>query len=374
MSEVVAYPKNVSITEVTVTKPKANMKVGISLKNAIREAGIAMTGLTENSPLRGTAIRSKGGQVLLAVNGDPNIPDVASAAALLGSRQRLSLLVCEQHDHYNSMSSCIQIVAAPFFKHNPGVNFSSTRGRTLVTISKIFKSGPFAGNKYLHKGDIVLAVNGIAVSKPEDADRALRYPPADGSVTVLHVVDINYFRSLLLGAVDSKVAFKPDKTDNNKCFMLAQRSGGSTSPLPLCYDPETQHLYDPSPYKKLMAPGDSSSSWDFKNPKVFYKSWYQRVISFLDNFNKRMDAALDPLEDLACEYAWRSSPLHLASSMTSASPSSRNGSRNGSPREAVSPGTVLPTVVVDDSDVYVPLSPPSKSPKNDRSTPAFIAC
>ena len=369
-STVLTYPSCFSIQEVTVNKDKMNSKVGLSLKKAARESGIALSGLTENSPLRGTAIRSKGGQVLLAVNGDPNLPDVATAANLLGSRQRISLLVCEQHEHFNTTASCIQIVAAPFFRHNPGVCFGSTRGRTLVTISKIFKSGPYADNHYLHKGDIVLAVNGIPVSKPEEADRALRFPAGgnDGSVTVLHVVDINYFRALVRGAVDAKIPFKQDKHDPEKHIMVAQRAGGSTTSLPIRYDPETQHMIDPSPYKKLVAQSDSGI-WDFKNPKVFFKNWYQRVITFMDNFNARIDAALDPLEDLACEHAWRhqhNNPQSSSPPMIESPTSGRRASISAS-----TPGFVRPTILLEDTDVHVPLTP--KSPRGGPH-PDIISC
>jgi hypothetical protein len=374
MSQVITYPSSFTITEVKVNKEKTSAKVGISLKNVTREAGVAITGLSVNSLLHGSPIRAKGRQVLLAVNGDPNLTDVNTAATLLGKTKQLSLLVCEQHETYNSSSSCLQIVAAPFFKHNPGVCFSSTRGRTLVTISKIFKSGPFAGNPYLRVGDLVLAVNGIPVSKPEQADQALHSPiGTDEPVTVLHVVDVLYFRALIFGSIDSKLAVKRDKNDPERYILMAQRSGGSTTPLPLQHHPETQQLYDPSPYQKLVAPADSTT-WDFKNPKGFFKSWYQKVLAFLEKYNERIEEALDPLEDLACEHSWRHANSYTNPPIPSSRAPLRPTTSSSSTATTNRPPQRPPDLVLEAQHVCVP---PPKSPVVSKPPPPqgdFISC
>ncbi|CAB9510235.1 expressed unknown protein [Seminavis robusta] len=332
---ILTYPTSVSVTEVNIVKDKPSEKMGLSLKNTPRESGIGITGLSrEESSLRGTAIRATGGQVLVAINGNPDIPDAKTASSMISKSTRLSLLVCEQHHDFANASkqACIQVVAAPFWRHNPGINFASTRGRTLVTVSKIFKRGPFAEHKYISVGDIVLAVNGIPVSKPEDADKALRLPQADSSVTVLHTIDMNYFRAAAMNAVDTSkitgtgatLSFKPDPHDATKQHhvMHVKRVGHTDKHVRIRYDPETQHMYDPEPFTKLCPEGDYIRT-DFSNPKVFYRNWYcLGALKFINMFNKIVDENLDPLEDSACEYSWRNSPSNAIATTAPISPSS----------------------------------------------------
>ena len=128
-------------------------------------------------------------------------------------------------------------------------------------------------NKYVRTGDIVLAVNGIPVSKPEEADRALRFPQADGLVTVLHTIDINCFRVAAMKAVatsqiaEAEISFKLDKTHQEHTMVL-KRWGHSEKFVRIRYDPETQHMYDPEPYTKLV-PESDKRTWDMHsfNPK-----------------------------------------------------------------------------------------------------------
>jgi hypothetical protein len=129
------------------------------------------------------------------------------------------------------------------------------------------------GNPYVRQGDIVLAVNGIPVSKPEEADRALRIPQGNGLVTVLHCIDMAYFRLAVIKAVDTsliaeaKIGFKQQgKTQQQQenDIMIVRRGGHNEKRIRIRYDPETQHMYDPEPYTKL-APESDKKTWDFQH-------------------------------------------------------------------------------------------------------------
>jgi hypothetical protein len=49
---------------------------------------------------------------------------------------------------------------------------------------------------------------------------------------------------------------------------------------------------------------------------AFFKQWYsQGAFKFMTMYNQIIDANLDPLEDLACEYAWRNSPSKVATAL-----------------------------------------------------------
>lgn len=347
MASTVTYPSSFCVEEVELIKEKPSMKVGFSLKKHSKKASLSISSLSDTSPLRGTAIRPLGGQLLLSINGNPEISNASDAVDMIASsNSKLKFLVCEEPS-----SLCVQVVAAPFFKHSPGINFSSTRGRTLVTVSKIFKrrgaSAAFASKtQYLHPGDIVLAVNGIPVSKPEEADRALRMPLADGSVTVLHTIDMGWLRGLLMNTVDQtklykdvSVSFKPDRSDPRRHVMICRRGQLPKQPLsshsltpqtslhlekifPIEYDRETQHMYDPEPHVKYLNTGSSGtglvvnvSVTEGMNPTSLanVNKWYTAgACRFMNMFNQLMDDNLDSIEDDACEHAWRISPQLMA--------------------------------------------------------------
>ena len=346
MSSTVTYPSSFCVEEVELIKSKPSMKVGFSVRKHSKTAALSISSLSETSPLRGTAIRPSGGQLLLSINGNPELPTASTAVDMIASSSKLKFLICEQPS-----SSCVQVVAAPFFKHSPGINFSSTRGRTLVTVSKIIQrrgaSAAFASKKqYLHPGDIVLAVNGIPVSKPEEADRALRMPLANGAVTVLHTIDMGWLRTVLMNTVDQtklykdvSISFKPDRNDPQKHLMICRRGQMPKQPLsshsmtpqtslllekifPLEYDRETQHMYDPEPHMKYLNSGSSGtglvvnvSVTEGMNPTSLanVSKWYTAgACRFMTMFNQLMDDNLDSIEDDACEHAWRISPQLMA--------------------------------------------------------------
>ena len=393
MALVVTYPSSFSLQEVVLVRDaKEKEKVGLSLKKQQHESAIRITGLTETSPLHGSAIRSRpggAGQLLLAVNGNPDMSNAAAAAKLIAkSTQRgtvLKLLICEDPG-----ASCLHVIAAPSWKHSPGINFGSTRGRTLVTISKIFQRGPFTGNPHLNQGDIVLAVNGIPVSKPEEADRALRTPMAssedNATMTVLHVLNVQALRAMVMNAVDQKkiiyggisVAFETAdherKLRRTTCLsqiepgaahmMVVRRANRQDHTFPISYDPETQRMYDPEPITKMISVTSSTSSATTtvggvhdrhhahgpysKKPAVTYKHWYALgACKFMELFNEIMDANLSLLEDNACEHAWRSPALAAAYAPAPAAlvgPSSTTtATTNSNPSTTTSTTRSLPT-------------------------------
>jgi len=309
----VSYPSSFRIHEVTLVKSKESTKIGLSLRKRSNKATVEISGVSETSPLRDTAIRA--GQLLIGVNGDADLPTAATAVKLMYAASNVKLLVCERPS-----SQCIQVVAAPFFKHSPGICFSSTRGGSLVSVSKVMKRGCFAGTTrqaFLNKGDIVLAVNGIPVSKPEEANRALRVPLADGSLTVLHTIDMAQLRSSLSNLVDQSklykgvsIGFKPDKQDPSQQWMVCRLSKKQKSTacvektFPILYDSETQHMFDPRPHINFFNSGSAFVAGSDANSVV--NSWYTAgACRFMSTFNHLMDANLDGIEDNAIDHSWR---------------------------------------------------------------------
>ena len=71
---------------------------------------------------------------------------------------------------------------------------------------------------------------------------------------------------------------------------------------------------------------------------VFFKNWYsQGAYKFMTMYNQIMDANLDPLEDLACEHAWRNSPSRVAAAPMS--PGGDSGIRSVSPEMEINAPT-----------------------------------
>ena len=310
----VTYPDNFSIECADLTKTSPTTPVGILLKeipDKSHKSHLFISGISPNSPLQGSKVKQD--QQLLAINGTPYFSTPNDAVDIIKNSKHLKFLVCDRP----AAGSGVKIVTGSFWKHNPGVNFTSTRGRTLVKVNKVFRNGPFAGDKAIKKGDIILAVNGIPVSKPEEADRALRMPLAEGSVTVLHIIDtvelrINVMRKVersdfKVPATDFSMKRSPHNSDND--VMIVYRRHRSNKFINIGYDPDTLHMYDTQPFDNLVAEADFGHS-SLHNARVFFKPWYlSGVKKFMESFNKIIDDTLEPIEDLACEAAWKNDPM-----------------------------------------------------------------
>jgi hypothetical protein len=280
-----AYYPVPTILSTTVARKDGTMPIGISF------ADLEITKLSESSPLQGTSVQP--GQTCLMINGRL----VTSAKQAVGlirgtSAGELVFTTC-------NLPAGTKMVSAAVSKHTgPGVNFDSTRGRTLVQISKVFKKGPFKDSS-LVAGDIVLAVNGAPVSKPEDADLLLHQACNDHNCMVsIYVLNLNAFRSARLQEARAKLPRISDihLTVTNVLnephkYRMASRDKHRAY---IEFDTQTQMCSDPDAVSNLVA-----------EPANYTGTYRHTVIPTIETWNTLLDNHFDALEDAVCEAAWR---------------------------------------------------------------------
>jgi len=267
------------------------------------------------------------GQSVLAIDNVP-VRDSKHAARLVRDSvgPTVALTTC-QAVAAQQLPPFTKMVAAPLLQQqHPGVVWDSTRDRCLVQISRVFAQGPFGGNA-VRRGDIVLSVNGIAVSTVAAADEALKQQNNSNNAdalpyTVLHVVDMDAYRRSILremramsGAL-AKVEWVEESNNNNN-NKSSSSSNGTTIQLALSnkrvvelsLDFATQHL----------AVVDTSKKWR--------KS--RTVAALVTAFNERMEKRMRVLEEAVGAQAWNHSTRNVSNSNSNWNDSSRSRANSG---------------------------------------------
>lgn len=173
--------------KIVVQKDSTDQRIGVKLTK-IREK-VTITDITEDS----LAYRSElaVGQQILAIN-NREVHSLKGALSALQEYATLQFTVLDYSEDTPKQEPFCYVEVAPTTKLNPGVSFDSCLNRTMVMISEIFVSD--LSTTRLRKGDIVLAINGVAVWKPEDADREQLKAARDSKAVVLYCVDMEGLR------------------------------------------------------------------------------------------------------------------------------------------------------------------------------------
>jgi PDZ domain len=285
------------IVKVTFGKP-ASGKVGVHFRwGGGRGDRVRISKIAKNSPLQETRVNV--GHLVLAINGVAAVSAIQAACLIRDSGPNVTIATLEES--LVTAPFCM-LITAPSSKHHPGVNFNSTRDRCLVQVSRVFSKGPFAGSG-LHVGDIVLAVNGVPVSKPEDADRELR--EAQGQpYTILYVVNmaayrISVLKELRASSIFHNVRLLGEEPSLNLCKEVVF-AVGEEEYAKLEFDFETQHLVDRKAYLRLTSFAKERGG-DFK----FERPYRTKVLPFLVTYNDGMEARMRILEEAVCCAAWK---------------------------------------------------------------------
>lgn len=287
---------------------------------------VVIARLSPESPFQGTSVKL--GHQVIAVNDDFVV------TALQGAK-----LIRESKDFVTLTTSAV--VEAPYCRHfavglsdsHPGVTFDSACNNSLVYVSKVYKNGPFRG--FMNQGDIILAINGKAVSSPTDATNALlaAYTEKKPFVTI-YLVDIHALRRSLTHQCMSyfvaanpkeaefwkKVSLQDNKnnqaeleTNDQRTKGLVVNQGGSFSfrvagkvvTQGLQFDQNDFHIQDTEPYLHLVAQSDWGTL-GYENPALFYKGKYRTmVIPFIQRFNSLLEENLTPLRESIAVAIWR---------------------------------------------------------------------
>lgn len=183
------YPV-LAVMTALIEKSSTDQALGIFLMNANEH-----TVLKCDSLFKSTCVCA--GTEVLAVNGEA----VHSRRQLADIIMAYPTLEFTTHDASRSIiPPFCYLEVAPTSKINPGVSFDSCCDRTLVMISQVFLAD--LCKTRLRRGDIVLAINGIPVWKPEDADSEQLNSAHLHQSVVLYCVDMNALRDHYVAQVD----------------------------------------------------------------------------------------------------------------------------------------------------------------------------
>jgi hypothetical protein len=258
---------------------------------------VHITAIQSFSVLNSTPIRV--GHILLAVDG-VQVQSRQHAAQLIKSVSPGFELQLTAGDRTPAL---YKLVPAKFSKSHPSIVFDSTRHRTMVQVSRIFPNTAFSSTT-LEVGDLVMAVNGVPVSRPEDADRLYRQSMG---VAVLYVLDMSAVQDDILSKL---AAAKPNNLKNAKLKRLSdiefQFSCARYHAKTLELDSQTHQFVDPVPFRHLwynQGGGNDLIAWP---RQVYMEAAYVATVQvFMTTYNAIIDHQLKSLEDVVCKAAWK---------------------------------------------------------------------
>jgi hypothetical protein len=215
-----------------------------------------------------------------------------------------------------------KVAVSPAPTEHPGISFDSTRGRCLVQVSRIFRGHPFDRHRHHHKSesstvptvrlhDVVLAINGVPVSKPEQAEIIWRTHP--DPYRLLYVVDMHAYRQSIveeLASIFRTVRLEePPVTDSHDDDDPSHDSKmrlilPDSLEIPLGIDPESQH------FTWLALDTNATMFLDYATSNIHSKRRNMRrvyrstIVPFLEAFHKGMEHRLRILEDVVSKAAW----------------------------------------------------------------------
>ena len=179
-----------------VEKATPSAPVGVRMLTTKKNV-VVVAMVKPNSPLQGTSVTE--GAEILAINGEA-VHSSAQAARIIQANKKLEFTTIDRNTRKEPFC---YVEVAPTSKINPGVSFDSCCDRSLVMISKVFVAD--LEKTRLRVGDIVLAVNGIPVWKPEAADEEQLRAARASQALVLYCVNMDALRDRIARQVEGFV-------------------------------------------------------------------------------------------------------------------------------------------------------------------------
>jgi hypothetical protein len=262
---------------------------------------VAATGGSSSSSSSSSSSMIQTGHTVLAVNGVPALKSSQVGQLIRSSGRQVTLTTCLSGPMENA--PYCKVLTAPGGKLHPGINIDSTRDRCLVRITRIFPNGPFAGGD-LREGDLLLAVNGVAVSKPEDAERRLQDASIHSPFVHLYVLDMQSYRQSIVDEIQASsrlyegLTLTENLDGSSRHHYLLRHNNVSTSnaaAFPVQFNPETQRIVNnPALVPPLTARGFQGK-----------RSYLDLIRPFVKAYNDGMEERMRVLEEaVSCE-VWR---------------------------------------------------------------------
>lgn len=181
-----------SVRTISVEKFDTRQIVGISMNALDTNSVVIVSKISQNGLLHNKNIKI--GDEILAINGIA-IHTPQQAASIISSNNKLEFLLLDPYNispNQPPATPFCYVEVAPTTKTNPGVSFDSCCGRSMVIISEIFLSD--LNKTRLRYGDIVLAINGKPIWKPEQADIEQIKAAKSGKAVILYCINMKALR------------------------------------------------------------------------------------------------------------------------------------------------------------------------------------
>eukprot|EP00977_Amphora_coffeiformis_P029227 scaffold39548_cov168-Amphora_coffeaeformis.AAC.1 len=284
-----------SVGTVTIEKESPHDKIGIKFK-LIHESVIRVDGLAPGSLVARTTM--KVGQEILAINGHA-VHGTRQVVDMIRDNRKLEFTTFD-HTKHKQLSPFCYVEVAPTGRINPGISFDSCRSRSMVIVGDMFVSD--LSKTRLRKGDIVLAVNGVPVWKPEVADEMQIQAARDAQALVLYCVDMDALRDHFHVYVDKQ----QDLPGNNTRHAYIKKVDANTIQIlerecraVAKIDLETQLYRDETEWQmRLKSVGD-------KDLQV--KKSYQVCSKTIDAINQLLEDQLLVVKAKIVGQAWHAS-------------------------------------------------------------------
>lgn len=274
---------------VCIERPR-NGPVGVAFVVDTKSKAVIFSKIAADSPLNATPIGI--GHVCLAIKGVP--VRTAKEATTMIKQATESVLTFTFAEPCPPM---YRMVAAAKSNTNPGVSLVGTRDDTLVAIARVFPQGTFHSTP-LEIGDVVLAVNGTAVTDRVEAMNLMRM--TKDTIIVLYVLDMEAVRKMIDAELSSRVVLLRDvrlvRTGDQNARVVRGKAGVDEVDLEL----KTLNVVDPTPYYKLWVRHEGGT--------VALPQYYvEKTRNFISQMNFILDRQLSALEEAVACQAWQHS-------------------------------------------------------------------
>ena len=202
------YPVPV-VSTVVVNKTTPDQRLDVTLQSDTK-GHVFVQRIGSHSPLRSSSSTSSQGMMMivvgsqiLAINGQA-VYRASPASRLLQARQRLEITTLHpDHRPTADLEPYCYVTAAPTSKISPGVSFGAVCGEALVCIRKVLVDSSSSSSSSccttpLRSGHVVLAVNGQAVWKVQDANRLQLAAARQSRPLILYCVDMTAVRQAMI--------------------------------------------------------------------------------------------------------------------------------------------------------------------------------
>ena len=261
----------------------------------VKPLGISFVGhvsvgrLLDPSAFAGTAIAA--GQKVVSVNGKSVTTPKEAVEALTNEKGSEITLV-------TTASSLLPLygkfVSVPFSRLHPGLRLEEQHG--MVVVDRIYEKGNYTVSN-LRVGDVVLAVNDTPVDTVEAARRLLKQPHA---YTVLYLLDMEALRASVVSTLKQdmpkyKLFEMPDRPGHYGLAFEEKRHLVSNLTL------QELRLCKPQEHLQIAV----NRHTDFQTAGVHYSRDYQKALTYLNAYNRRLDQMLDALQEAVAVATWR---------------------------------------------------------------------